>query len=1063
MMTPRFPRLLLTAALLFTFAGSAHAQGMGSIFGKATDSSGAVMPGVTVTVTGTGLQQPRTTVTGSSGAYQMPNVPIGTYTVTFELNGFKKVTRPNVIVNDNFNAQIDTKMEIGQMSDEVTVSGASPVVDIKKTTTGAVFDAAILQNIPTARDPWQIINMTPGVQAGLNVGGSSSGQQVGLESRGTTADVQWNLEGGSITDLSSNSSPSYFNFDAFEQIQVTNGGGDVSVQSSGLFINLITKSGSNVFKGSAVGTFENDSTQFSNVTEELFNAGTGGFLSGNPLKKISNVSIEYGGPILKNRLWFWGAADHQDINVGVLNFFDPGAGANCATYAEAQRLGNDLGIGFGDLETVQKCLKTDNTTIKTWSAKFNYQLSSAHRFQYLMQADDKVRNARGSSATTAIEAASQQYGGSKLWDKITPPTISATHTWVANDRLVFNNQYTYVPGGFSLDYQDYKTCGESNYIDGATDPAAYRTGPRADPNCLWNQQHLRIRTTGFQSRSKLSTYQTTRISHELKTDGTYFATGVLGGDHSLKFGVGYRKAPIQSFSHYSGGGRAWLQCMNNNSNLCGDGSRVAPGSGQAGFVPYRAELYRDQLRNNDWWTYFGYIQDSFSRGKWRVNGGLRYDWQQSKYLGGCVAANIVRPDLLPAQCEEATQSGINPNTGETETIQPFANWAPRLSVTYDLFGNGKTALKAAGSYYFDTRQTLANALGGLFTVTRLQWTNNSSGTCPSARCWTDANGDGVIQANELLGTPVTSSSRFDPATGILRPAGNLVDKDTKLFRTREAIVGISHELIPNLAAGVDYIYRKYDRGLQDFTIGYQPGAPGYPLTNIYTGPLTHTDTASGISAPYYVVTNGLARPSGLGTITVTDPDSEDYHGVDFTVNKRYSDKWQLSAALTVQTNPNHILKGSINPTGDEFLEGASTIAKYVFKMNGSYQFPWGVMASANFNMNHGAVRQTAVVIDGPGDVYGGTTGQISYDTLQFQARDEFRYDPAPLLDLGVHKTFALGSSEKYRFKLMLDMFNILNTNTIIDYSSDNFSQASFSAPSAIVPPRVFRIGGTINF
>ncbi|HEX6323495.1 MAG TPA: carboxypeptidase-like regulatory domain-containing protein, partial [Vicinamibacterales bacterium] len=269
-MTRRFPRLLLATAFLFIFAGSAHAQGMGSIYGKAMDSTGAVLPGVTVTVTGTGLQRPRTTVTGSTGSYQMPNIPIGTYTVTFELDGFKKVTRPNVIVNDNFNALIDAKLAVGQMSEEVMVSGASPVVDVKKTTTGAVFDANILSNIPTARDPWQIINMAPGVQAGLNVGGSSSGQQVGLSSRGTGADVQWNLEGGSITDLSSNSSPGYFNFDSFEQIQVTNGGGDVSIQSAGLFINLITKSGSNVFKGSAVGTFENDDMQARNVTRELF-------------------------------------------------------------------------------------------------------------------------------------------------------------------------------------------------------------------------------------------------------------------------------------------------------------------------------------------------------------------------------------------------------------------------------------------------------------------------------------------------------------------------------------------------------------------------------------------------------------------------------------------------------------------------------------------------------------------------------------------------------------------------------------------------------------------------
>ena len=174
--------------------------------------------------------------------------------MTFELTGFKKVAASRTSSSTTgFNAGIDQKLELGAMTEEVTVSAASPVVDTKKTTTGATFTADILEKIPTARDPWQIIDMTPGVQAGLNVGGSSSGQQVGLNSRGTRANVQWNLEGGSITDLSSNSSPAYFNFDSFEQIQVTNGGGDVSVQSCGLSINLVTKSGSNVFKGSAVG------------------------------------------------------------------------------------------------------------------------------------------------------------------------------------------------------------------------------------------------------------------------------------------------------------------------------------------------------------------------------------------------------------------------------------------------------------------------------------------------------------------------------------------------------------------------------------------------------------------------------------------------------------------------------------------------------------------------------------------------------------------------------------------------------------------------------------------
>ena len=690
---------LLAAGIFALTAGAAEAQAIGSIFGKVTDPSGATLPGVTVTVTGPTLQAPLVTTTQESGAYQFPSVPIGTYTVSFELSSFKKASRSGVQVTTGFNAQIDQKLEIGAMTEEMTVTAASPVVDTKKTTTGAAFTKDILENIPTARDPWQIINMTPGVQAGLNVGGSFSGQQVCLSVYGSSASVQWNLEGGSITDLSSNSSPAYFNFDSFEQIQVTTGGGDVSVQSGGLSINLVTKSGSNVFKGTAVGTFSNDAMQANNISEELFEAGNAGFLSGNPISKITNMSIEYGGPIKKNRLWWWAAADRQDINAGVTNFFDGTKGELCQSLLAAQAAGNtSSAINYDQLDEVVKCLQNDRTLIKDLQWKFNYQLNAANKFQYLFQSDNKFRNARGASATTAKEATTEQTS-EQPW-KLPLPTHSLTHTYIATDRLVFNNMFTYVHGGFFLDYQDFDKCGESRYIEGATDNSLYQAGARAGADCLWNQQSLRVRTTSFADRSLVATYQTQRPGTEIKSDGTYFASGVLGGDHSLKFGVGYRHNPILSFSHYSGGGRAHVQCVGNSRANCGDGTRVVPGSGQAGLVPYAAVLYRDQLRNSDWWSYNAYLQDSFSRGKWRLNGGVRWDWQQSKYLGGCVPANVIRPDLLPAQCEEATSSGVNPNTGETETIQPFSNFSPRLSVTYDLFGNGKTALKVSGGYYY---------------------------------------------------------------------------------------------------------------------------------------------------------------------------------------------------------------------------------------------------------------------------------------------------------------------------------------------------------------------------
>ncbi|MBP6716466.1 MAG: hypothetical protein KA205_06360, partial [Acidobacteria bacterium] len=651
------------------------------------------------------------------------------------------------------------------------------------------------------------------------------------------------------------------------------------------------------------------------------------------------------------------------------------------------------------------------------------------------------------------------------------PTHSLTHTLIASDKLVFNTMFTYVHGGFFLDYQDVApqgNCAQSKYTGGDT-LASYQR----DASCLWNIQSMYNRSTGFVTRSigsatanggSSGSYQTTRHSSEAKTDGTYFLTNTLGGDHSLKFGLGWRKNPIQTYTHYSGGARAIVQCVGNNANNCGTGAFVAPGS-TAGVVPSIAYLYRDLLVNNDWQTWNGYIQDSYSRGKFRVNGGIRYDWQTSKYLGGCVAPNALRPDLLPSQCEDPTS--VDAATGKK--IQAFANWGPRVSVTYDLLGNGKTSVHSSFSYYYATKITLANSLSGLNAGTFLQWgANASSGLCSTtagASCWNDANRDGTVQINELIGTPTPSSSRFDLATGKISAAGNLVDPSAKIGRTREFVGGIQHELIANLAVGVDYIYRKYDRGTRSFTVGYEPGS-GKNLADLYVAATPYVDSVTGLTAPYYVVCTGCQRPSGLGTITMTDPAYSVYHGVDITMNKRFSNRWQGSVAITLQKSPGYNPAYTFtNPTGVEFTDSRSTLARYLIKANGAFQLPWDIMVSGNLNINDGATR--TLTINGPGNVYGGVNSAganttITYNTLNFEPAGTTRFKPTSLLDLGAQKVINFRGG-KNRLKLMLDAFNIFNVNTILGYTSNNRSLATFSAPNSIVPPRVFRIGASISF
>ena len=358
----------------FVLAGSlpAFAQvSMGEVFGKVLDGSNAVLPGVTVTLSGPALIQPQTAVTVESGAYRFPRIPIGTYAVTFELAGFKKTIRDGVVIQAGFNAEIDAKLEISTLQETVTVSGASPVVDTRSTSLAASFSRDALETIPTARDPWVVLQQTPGmVMSGQNVGGNLSGQQTSFTAMGSSANQQWTMDGAVVSDIASNnSSPTYYDFDSFDEINVTKGGSDASQQGGGIQVNFITKSGGNKIRGSARYYDTNQKFEASNITSALRDLGAAG---GNPIQDIKDYGFEIGGPILKNKFWYWGGASKNNINVGVVNFFDATAGGTCQTLANNTALANSkdaLGNYAYAIQDLWNCYKSDNTELINYNGK----------------------------------------------------------------------------------------------------------------------------------------------------------------------------------------------------------------------------------------------------------------------------------------------------------------------------------------------------------------------------------------------------------------------------------------------------------------------------------------------------------------------------------------------------------------------------------------------------------------------------------------------------------------------------------------------------------------------
>jgi carboxypeptidase family protein/TonB-dependent receptor-like protein len=304
--------LLLTVGLAHTAA--AQIQG-GSITGTITDEQGGVLPGVTVTAQGVDATQ--TFVTETDGVYRFLNLAPGPYKVTATLQGFTTIVRENVAVAVGRSVELPLTMKVAAVAETITVSGESPVVDTRATGTATNFTSDELQRIPTSRDPFALMRSVPGVLVDrVNIGGNETGQQSNFASKGTRPqDAVWTMDGVVITDMAATgASPSYFNYDNFEEIQVSTAGQDIKQPTGGMGLNLVVKRGTNRFQGGIRGYYDDENLEWSNVPDELKAAGVTHETSDHN-KQISDYGFDLGGPILKDKAWFYGSYSIQDVRL----------------------------------------------------------------------------------------------------------------------------------------------------------------------------------------------------------------------------------------------------------------------------------------------------------------------------------------------------------------------------------------------------------------------------------------------------------------------------------------------------------------------------------------------------------------------------------------------------------------------------------------------------------------------------------------------------------------------------------------------------------------------------
>ncbi len=320
---------LLVAAMAIAVAAPAYAQGggassTGTIQGRVADAQGAVLPGVTVTATSPSALGAQTTVTSETGNYRFPAIPPGTYTVTYELAGFNTVKREGIQIALGFTATVNVDLQLATLQETVTVTGESPVIDTTATRVVQTFKIEQLQSLPNARDMWSLLAVTPAVQMSrIDVGGNRAGTQTGYRAYGLDGQVRVLIEGINSTEGTTGAG-FYFDYSSLEEVFLGTSGQSAEMPNPGVQSQFIAKSGGNQFNGEFYLDWYNNSLQGANIPDSYI---TPTAFNNSPIREHSNeidryynASINVGGPIKRDKVWWFGTYNKQFNAIGQPNF-----------------------------------------------------------------------------------------------------------------------------------------------------------------------------------------------------------------------------------------------------------------------------------------------------------------------------------------------------------------------------------------------------------------------------------------------------------------------------------------------------------------------------------------------------------------------------------------------------------------------------------------------------------------------------------------------------------------------------------------------------------------------
>jgi hypothetical protein len=882
----------------------------GSILVKATDPQGAMMPGVTITISSPVLVAgTMTAVTDAGGVYRFPSLVPGTYNVKLELSGFQTINRENILVLVGQTTPVDFSMTVASLAENVTVTGASPTVDTTSANVSVNLSEQLIQGTPGGRDIWGLLEAkVPSlVMSRPDVGGTSGGLQGGFSARGTTSAQNTSfLNGINVGDPAAiGAAGFYYDFDAFDDIQVSTGAHDITVPTSGVFLNMITKTGGDKWHGASTFTWTGDSLQARN--DHNPDLQKYGFRpDGNTTDFVSDINVTAGGPLVQNKVRFFGAFRDWRVhqNVPVQNS-----------------------------EVV-----LDQTNITSGLGNVTWQLNQANRITgfYSRQRYSKPNRLLNNASITVTDSTSDE---EDMFDLLQGQWNSVIgKSFFLDARLGLN----------SILFPTYQNGG--------------------------NQQSLTDNATGIVYGNFPTNTIRNRDRYQANATGQYYIDHALGGRHELRFGFDNSHAVTKNENTRVDDVRTFY-----NSTLTPRSQNV--------------EIYATPLIDLSALNVLAiFAQDSYSVRRLTLTGGLRYERLEG---------------YLPEQSSPPSQfyPTIQRSFPETRDLVLWHTAGPRASATYDVTGDGKTAAKASyGRYYY----VLSTGGGGVNNV-------NPNSNYFTTYGWNDINGDLKFQPGEQTGAGVLTS-------------GTTTSIDPNFSRpyTDEYSFGVDREVKANFKLSAVYTYRR-EKNLQ---------ASANPDNPYATTPTSAVDP--GIDGVLGTGDDGtysfFQRISAANrTLITNDRDVlQSYKGLEITLTKRLSNRWQMLTGYTfsktevenfsVDISPNYLINANGNITADGRCNGcaaASTDRPNQFKLTGMYILPWrDVILSGNFRSQQGppVTRQISRAL-----AIGGS------QTINLEPLGNTRIGTLTTIDLRVGKQFRFGNRS---LETSLDFDNLMNADTV---------------------------------